>query len=1047
MTSPFAALACSVGLASAVALAGPSLHISPSGDDTAPGAAQSPVRTLAALQKLINSQPGVTEVVFHAGVYAGSLVISETKEKDAAKPLLVRSAGDGEVILDGGLPLKDAEAVAGAPGVYRVPAERFLSAERRRAGRMPGMWDAAARRRYTLVADATAVARFPATYAFATDFLYVHTHDGQSPGRLNIEVSSLDVASSALTVNRANVTVRGLGARGFHGNFTSSAGFEAKAANVTFEDCRVFNCPRGFRASGPNVRVLRCRADDCGGGVLINSKGALVEDCVLIRNRDAFMSPMPLQEDTGVEIYHPAGDNITVRRNVAKGYTFCGVFIKCSPGVFRVERNTLIENAKGLGWSPSPGKQIVFESNIAAGGGIAVDGQTEDSERVELKASDNVIWPGPWGDMAAWNRNAAYLNKLGKGNNVADPRFAAPEKGDYRLAPDSPCLRGGKPVAGALDAAPADFRDPTPPQARLDEQPAMASRGQDATGRPLFVAKDAAIGLRVQAYDGFSPLAEMRVRVGGSEWSKAMPFAAEAPVKLPAAGDHAVSVQVSNAAGLWSEPATITVRVGQAAPALAGKAVVRANEHGVVISFETNVECLATGAVGAGKTGAALIAHGVAPGAKPAPSRQHALSAPRPKGAAGRVSYRVQLASDTGAPGAEIGGEFEFAGQARQIVVDPAGNDAEDGGSEARPWRTLQYAVDRALPGDRVVLRPGLYAEPALIVRGGAEGAPLVIAAQEQWKAVLDGQRQVPELIRVAGAPRVEIEGLEMRWYGDPYGAAIRIEKSPSVTVRGCRIWNAFWHEGRATGTAITAEDSPGFTLERSLLFRNDHAFSLERCPRSRIVFNTIRGHVHGGLGFNESVAGTTLRNNCLTYNGNYTLQITVADFKEMETFDSDYNNLGGKFRDWRDEPGAAPNLPGAGGSGKRLVYFARKGGTWLLPTWPEKLYPPAQDLVIRKIKTDPKDPRWVGKGELQRIWLPDATTPPEQRGGLHWGPATFEDWKAFSGLDKHSIFADPKHTDRMEFDFTLLPDSPNIGAGENGATIGAMPVKGKARK
>ena len=41
------------------------------------------------------------------------------------------------------------------------------------------------------------------------------------------------------------------------------------------------------------------------------------------------MVPMPLQEDTGIEIYHPPGKRITLRRNVCKGYTYCGIFIKC----------------------------------------------------------------------------------------------------------------------------------------------------------------------------------------------------------------------------------------------------------------------------------------------------------------------------------------------------------------------------------------------------------------------------------------------------------------------------------------------------------------------------------------------------------------------------------------------------------------------------------------------------------------------------------------------------------------------------------------------
>jgi len=283
----------------------------------------------------------------------------------------------------------------------------------------------------------------------------------------------------------------------------------------------------------------------------------------------------------------------------------------------------------------------------------------------------------------------------------------------------------------------------------------------------------------------------------------------------------------------------------------------------------------------------------------------------------------------------------------------------------------------------------------------------------------------------------VEIVGFELRWYGDPYGDAIRIDNSPHVAVRECKIWNAFWHEGRAVGGAVRAADSPGFVMERNLIFRNDHTFSLSRCPRSRIVYNTVRGHVHGGLYFNESVAGTVLRNNCLVYNGNYVYQIFVADPKEMETFDCDYNNIGTRLRHWRDEPGVVPNLAWSWGGSKTIMLFVRKGGTWYSQAHLASHRAGTKSIVLSALDGE----GWEGKGPTLRKWVPDATTPPEKRGSRYWRPATLEDWHEFSGKDKHSIFADPRHHNLVEFDFRLNPDSPNIGAGENGTTIGAMEV------
>jgi hypothetical protein len=41
-----------------------------------------------------------------------------------------------------------------------------------------------------------------------------------------------------------------------------------------------------------------------------------------------------------------------------------------------------------------------------------------------------------------------------------------------------------------------------------------------------------------------------------------------------------------------------------------------------------------------------------------------------------------------------------------------------------------------------------------------------------------------------------------------------------------------------------------------------------------------------------------------------------------------------------------------------------------------------------------------------------------------------------------HSIFKHPRYADPVRRDFRLLPDSPNIGAGEGGTNIGALGVK-----
>ena len=54
---------------------------------------------------------------------------------------------------------------------------------------------------------------------------------------------------------------------------------------------------------------------------------------------------------------------------------------------------------------------------------------------------------------------------------------------------------------------------------------------------------------------------------------------------------------------------------------------------------------------------------------------------------------------------------------------------------------------------------------------------------------------------------------------------------------------------------------------------------------------------------------------------------------------------------------------------------------------------------------------------------------------------ADLKEWQGKSGHDKHSIQADPMFVDVEKGDFRLKPGSPAVGAGENGANIGALGV------
>ena len=60
---------------------------------------------------------------------------------------------------------------------------------------------------------------------------------------------------------------------------------------------------------------------------------------------------------------------------------------------------------------------------------------------------------------------------------------------------------------------------------------------------------------------------------------------------------------------------------------------------------------------------------------------------------------------------------------------------------------------------------------------------------------------------------------------------------------------------------------------------------------------------------------------------------------------------------------------------------------------------------------------------------------------------ASFEDYRKVTGLDAHSLFADPQFLDAAKHDYRLAPDSPAHKIRSDGGPMGAVMAEGSARK
>ena len=77
--------------------------------------------------------------------------------------------------------------------------------------------------------------------------------------------------------------------------------------------------------------------------------------------------------------------------------------------------------------------------------------------------------------------------------------------------------------------------------------------------------------------------------------------------------------------------------------------------------------------------------------------------------------------------------------RAAEWFVAPDGLDAPGRGSIGAPYQTIDYAADRADPGDFITLRAGTYRETVTPARSGTAAHPITFRPHENEAVVLTG--------------------------------------------------------------------------------------------------------------------------------------------------------------------------------------------------------------------------------------------------------------------------------------------------------------------
>ena len=996
-------------------------HVSPSGSDAAAGTEPAPFATLKRAVEAAASSTEPGEIVLHAGVYPGDVTIPAPAQSNPP-PLIIRAATNGaggfaEAVIDGGQKITEAKLVDAARGIYFVPVNL--------ANFEPSMWEADKRLRYPFLADRRSVEVFPGSLApgrepvdgEVKEGLYFRTSDSRPPAEHDLGLAR---DRKGLVVLRPNVTVRGLRFRNFQLYFGVCA-ISIEAANVTVEGCEAWNCWGAFMVSEgiADAKILGCTARDVATGVKSYGRNTVVEDCRFIRINDPFEVQEYEQDQCGIQFY--SSNTQTARRNLCAGFNL-GIFIKASGGVLILENNTVVAPAKGgeRGIGPNtwrPGS--ICRGNIVSGYAEPISVATLNRDCI-VTSNQNWLASNPG---RAEETAAAIKADAGGETVVARPRFVDEEKGDYRLASSvAATLADTSPPAVQVDVkAPAQLcglRSQVYCRKNTwigGKDPELIEDTVLDPGRAAWLLPTNTLTLNLKAEDALGAVKELRVRRNSAEWSAPEAFRETLVLDVPGEAVWTdIAVQVSDTAGNWSEPAKVRVMTAARPPRLVGKPAIVTSEQGAIIAFKTDMPCQALiewgpegtlewraedpvetrfrNDVGQGMEYTQLIS---------GPRTGHCLALIPPAKAGRRAcSFRLKL-KGVGAGDAEIvEGAFTLQGPARTLHVATTGLDGEDAGSKDRPYATIQYAVDRALPGDRVLVAPGVYTGSVSMTHGGVAGKPIRIESAEPGAAVLDGRRDEDCGFRLSRVEHVQISGFEIRWYG---GFCVLMYQARDISIERVTCWGRHWVKGRpGPSEGIGAYKSARIAVDRSLFFALNSAFRFAECEGLRLTGNTAARCFHRVLEIAYS-APCYLRNNSFAFGSSYLLALTLTP-DQVAALDSDYNNFAVQLRE-------------------DTYAYARQANI---------VIPPGEML---------KREDGFFLGESKSLASLGWHNPDYTFNGVLNIP-TLTPWREKTGQDKHSIFARPRYVDPQNRDFRLLPDSPNIGAGENGGTIGALGVE-----
>ncbi len=216
----------------------------------------------------------------------------------------------------------------------------------------------------------------------------------------------------------------------------------------------------------------------------------------------------------------------------------------------------------------------------------------------------------------------------------------------------------------------------------------------------------------------------------------------------------------------------------------------------------------------------------------------------------------------------------------REYVVSPSGSDSNPG-TASQPWKSLAKAAQAVRPGDRVIVRGGVYKEVVDFSTSGSASQPIRIEAYPGETPVIEGDFARPgywgSLVRLSG-DYIHLSGIEVR--NSAY-MCVLVYGSYNV------VDDVFAHHCKENGILISGGQHS--TVQNSRVWqaalanefaKNDDWASGLSAGREGVAYATIRNNTvweSWGEGISSYEADqVTIENNVV--HDNYTANIYISD-------------------------------------------------------------------------------------------------------------------------------------------------------------------------